>query len=109
MHEDDVVVAETIPPSPAVVHHQVDLFHMLGLVGSAPAQDLGLTARELVILQLLSHGVSSRGIARRLSISPRTVEKHLEHIFRKIHVNDRLNAVLVAQEVGLLSHSRHSA
>jgi DNA-binding NarL/FixJ family response regulator len=79
------------------------LFRDLGRGERAPAPDLELTARELAILELLSNGMSSRGIARRLSISPRTVDKHLEHIFRKIHVNDRLNAVLVAQDLGLLS------
>ncbi len=91
------------------VHHQVRLFNVLGLPRAAPAGDLGLTARELLVLQLLGAGHSARGIARQLATSPRTVEKHLEHIYRKIHVNDRLNAVRVAHEAGLLSRSPRSA
>lgn len=84
------------------------LFDQLGLARAAPERGFGLTARELLVLRLLRDGHSARGIARRLATSPRTVEKHLEHIYRKIHVNDRLNAVRVAQEVGVLSRSRNT-
>ncbi|PVZ52590.1 hypothetical protein C9424_19800 [Arthrobacter sp. H-02-3] len=62
-----------------------------------------LTAREMTIVTLLSQGLTAEGLARRLSISPRTVGKHLEHIYRKLDVRDRLMAVQTAHELGLLT------
>jgi DNA-binding CsgD family transcriptional regulator len=104
--DDDLVVARCIQPSLTALHHEVDLLDRLGLGQLSPGRCLGLTARELVVLKLLGGGHSTRSIARRLAASPRTIEKHLEHIYRKIHVNDRLNAVRVAQEAGLVFRSR---
>ena len=65
--------------------------------------DLGLTARETSVLALLAAGYPNRGIARRLGCAPRTVEKHLERIFRKLGVRDKLNAVRVAQACSLVA------
>jgi DNA-binding CsgD family transcriptional regulator len=100
--DDDLAVARNIQPAITAVHHQIDLFGRLGLGCDQPVRDLGLTGRELVVLGLLADGHSARGIARRLDSAPRTIEKHLEHIYRKIDVHDRLNAVRVAQDLGLV-------
>ncbi len=62
----------------------------------------GLTIREMAILTLLSMGLTAESLARRLNISPRTAGKHLEHIYRKLDVCDRLMAVQRAYELGLL-------
>jgi DNA-binding CsgD family transcriptional regulator len=62
----------------------------------------GLTIREMAILTLLSKGLTAASLARRLSISPRTAGKHLEHIYRKLDVGDRLMAVQRAYELDLL-------
>ncbi|MDD7933741.1 response regulator transcription factor [Actinomycetospora straminea] len=61
-----------------------------------------LTRREVAVLSLLADGFTAARIARTLSVSERTVHKHLEHIYAKLTVSDRLSAVLVAQELGLL-------
>lgn len=61
-----------------------------------------LTVREMAILTLLSKGLTAESLARKLTISPRTAEKHLEHIYRKLDVDDRLMAVQRAYELGLL-------
>ncbi len=66
------------------------------------AGDLGLTERELAVLTLLGEGLTAQAIARRLQTSPRTVQKHLEHAYRKLGVRDRLVAVQRAREAGLL-------
>ncbi|OAE01013.1 LuxR C-terminal-related transcriptional regulator [Arthrobacter sp. OY3WO11] len=63
----------------------------------------GLTLRERAILSLLSEGLTAESLGRRLNISPRTVEKHLQHIYRKLDVGDRLLAVQRAYELGLLT------
>ncbi|OHV29111.1 hypothetical protein BCD49_36590 [Pseudofrankia sp. EUN1h] len=65
------------------------------------AADAGLTDRETVVLALLADGLSPVAIARRLGISARTVVKHQEKIYRKLGVHDRVNAVLLAQRLGL--------
>jgi DNA-binding CsgD family transcriptional regulator len=68
----------------------------------ASARDAGLTGRELSVLVLLGQGCSAAGIARRLGCSPRTVQKHVGNIYRKLGVADRLTAVLEAQRRCLL-------
>ncbi len=67
---------------------------------------VALTGTEATVLALLAEGYTALGIARRLSNSPRTVHKHLEHIYRKLGVSDRLMAVQVAAD---LARARHPA
>jgi DNA-binding NarL/FixJ family response regulator len=55
-----------------------------------------LTRREREVLQLLSLGLPQHAIATRLYISPKTVATHIEHIFRKLGVHSRAEAVAVA-------------
>jgi len=55
-----------------------------------------LTDREIRVLRLAALGRTNRAIARALDISPRTVAKHLEHIYRKLDVTSRTSAVLAA-------------
>ena len=62
-----------------------------------------LTLREMGILTLLGKGATAEKMARQLRISPRTAGKHLEHIYRKLDVGDRLMAVQRAYELGLLT------
>ena len=62
-----------------------------------------LTDRELTVLRLLAEGETAAGIGRRLGISPRTVQKHLEHLYRKLGVGDRLLAVRAAIAAGLVA------
>jgi DNA-binding CsgD family transcriptional regulator len=68
----------------------------------ARAAHVGLTPRELVVLSLLAEGLTAAAIARRLRISPHTVTKHQENLYRKLKTSDRLMAVLIAQRQGLL-------
>jgi two-component system NarL family response regulator len=61
----------------------------------------GLTPREEEILKLLATGESNREIASRLFISEQTVKNHVAAIFRKLRVNDRTKAALLAVKLGL--------
>jgi DNA-binding CsgD family transcriptional regulator len=63
---------------------------------------VGLTQRERQILVLLGEGLTAQAIARRLTLSPRTVAKHQERMYRKLGTSDRLTTVLQAQRLGLL-------
>ncbi|WP_052436898.1 LuxR family transcriptional regulator [Georgenia sp. SUBG003] len=67
----------------------------------APAGPV-LTPRELLVLRGIAGGSTVSGIAARLAISPRTVHKHQENLYRKLGAVDRLSAVLEAQRAGLL-------
>jgi DNA-binding CsgD family transcriptional regulator/PAS domain-containing protein len=63
--------------------------------GAAP---LGLTAREAEVLSLVASGRTNAQIAEDLVISERTVQKHLEHVFRKLRVSTRTAAVALMME-----------
>ena len=62
----------------------------------------GLTAREVDVLRLLARGLSSKEIAARLVISPKTARNHIEHIYVKIGASNRAGASLFAMQHGLL-------
>ena len=61
----------------------------------------GLTAREAEVLVWIARGKSNRDIGEILALSPRTVNKHLEHIYVKLGVENRASAAAVA--LGVLS------
>jgi two-component system, NarL family, response regulator len=61
-----------------------------------------LTPRELVTLRLMADGHSNKEIATALSISERTVKTHLGHLFEKLGVTSRTEAVRVATRRGLV-------
>jgi DNA-binding NarL/FixJ family response regulator len=63
----------------------------------------GLTPRELEILELLADGQSSDEIAGDLFISSKTVATHIEHIFIKLDVHSRVEAVAVAYRDGFVA------
>lgn len=62
-----------------------------------------LTEREVEVLQLAGRGITNKEIADRLSISHRTVQAHLSHIFSKLEVGSRTEAVVLALRRGLLT------
>jgi ATP/maltotriose-dependent transcriptional regulator MalT len=61
-----------------------------------------LTAREIDVLRLLAENNTNPEIAQRLFLSTETVKVHLKHIFQKLGVTDRRQAVLRARELELL-------
>ena len=61
-----------------------------------------LTPRELSVLRLLANGHSNKEIASALTISERTVKTHLGHLFEKLGVTSRTEAVRVATRRGLV-------
>jgi HD-GYP domain-containing protein (c-di-GMP phosphodiesterase class II) len=69
---------------------------------SRPAQ---LTERELDVLRLIARGHSIKQIARHLTIAPKTVDSHIQHIYVKIGVSTRAAAALFAVEHDLLTQT----
>jgi DNA-binding NarL/FixJ family response regulator len=64
-----------------------------------------LTDREREVLLLIARGRSNQEISKDLSISPETVKSHVKHIFAKLGVRDRAQAVIAAYESGLARQS----
>jgi DNA-binding NarL/FixJ family response regulator len=60
-----------------------------------------LTSREREILDLIAQGHTNAKIAARLFVSPNTVRNHISHIFAKLQVADRAEAIVRAREAGL--------
>jgi DNA-binding NarL/FixJ family response regulator len=93
-----VVAGERVMAN-AVANRVLDM-----LTGSTTPKEFydGLTAREVEILKLLAVGHPNKQIARRLSISEKTVRNHVSHMYEKLQIYDRSQAVLYAVRKGLV-------
>ena len=67
----------------------------------APEHPAGLTSREVEVLELVASGMTSPKIAKKLFLSPRTVDTHLTSIYHKLGVNSRTAATRYALDHGL--------
>jgi DNA-binding CsgD family transcriptional regulator len=65
-------------------------------------KDLGITKRELEILELMAQGMSNREIAEKLFVSENTVKTHSSRLFDKLSAKRRTQAVQIAKEMGLI-------
>jgi DNA-binding CsgD family transcriptional regulator len=65
-------------------------------------ESLGISARELEVLELLAAGRSNKEIASRLDVSPNTVKTHVARLFDKLQVKRRTEAILRARELGMI-------
>jgi pimeloyl-ACP methyl ester carboxylesterase/DNA-binding CsgD family transcriptional regulator len=59
-----------------------------------------LTGREREVLELVASGLNNARIAARLAVSPKTVRNHINHIFSKLNVPDRAQAIVQARDAG---------
>jgi two-component system, NarL family, nitrate/nitrite response regulator NarL len=64
-----------------------------------------ITPREYDVLALLVEGASTKGMARRLGVSPNTVRTHVQNVLEKLQVRSRLEAVAFAVRYGLIAKS----
>src|SRR6202008_2158455 len=65
-------------------------------------EELGITPRELEILELIAQGMSNREIAEKLFVSENTVKTHSSRVFDKLGAKRRTQAVQLGKESGLL-------
>jgi DNA-binding CsgD family transcriptional regulator len=65
-------------------------------------QELGVTRRELEILELIADGMSNREIAEKLFVSENTVKTHSSRLFDKLGAKRRTQAVQLGKELGLI-------
>jgi len=73
--------------------------------GLPKANVVQLSSREVEVLQLIAEGEANKQIAESLSISIKTVEKHREHLMRKLDIHDTAGLTRYAIEVGIIESS----
>ncbi|MFE9812867.1 response regulator [Streptomyces sp. NPDC005227] len=91
--------------APTITRRLIERFaHRQESPQSGLRRDLsGLTPRELEVLRLLATGLSNAELADRLFLSPTTVKTHVGRILSKLDLRDRVQAVVLAYESGLIS------
>jgi DNA-binding NarL/FixJ family response regulator len=89
--------------APALVRRLIEDFVRRPPPGGRSPTDLGeLTERELEVLELIARGLANAEIAAQLFLSEATVRTHVSHIFAKLGLRDRVQAVVLAYETGLV-------
>ncbi|MFF0647627.1 response regulator transcription factor [Streptomyces tendae] len=61
-----------------------------------------LTRREADVLRLIAHGMTNAEISTELSVSESTVKSHVQHMFNKLELRNRVHAVIFAYEIGIV-------
>ena len=89
--------------APAITRRLIeDLVHRPPPGAGTPAELTALSPRELEVLKLIAQGLSNGQIAERLFVSEATTKTHVTHIFSKLALRDRVQAVVLAYESGLV-------
>ena len=89
--------------APAITRRLIEQF-VNRYSGGSPAAGLSeLSPREVDVLKLLARGLSNAEIAAKLVISGATVKTHVAHVLQKLRVRDRVQAVVIAYESGLIA------
>jgi DNA-binding NarL/FixJ family response regulator len=87
--------------SPAITKRVIKQF--IRMPQTTPPTELGdLTERELDVFRLIARGLTNAEIGRELYISDTTVKTHITHILQKLNLRDRVQAVVLAYESGLV-------
>jgi len=104
MHNHDTGTSADALLAPAITRRLVERFAGRSPDTAAINRDLSaLTPRELEVLRLLAQGLSNAELAAHLHLSEATVKTHVARILAKLSLRDRVQAVVVAYETGLVS------
>jgi DNA-binding NarL/FixJ family response regulator len=94
--------------SPGVTKRVIQQFSRLPRP-TPPVEFSELTAREQEVFRLMTDGLSNAEIAAALFISDTTVKTHITHILQKLHLRDRVQAVVLAYQSGLFAEGTDPA
>ncbi len=93
--------------APSVTSRLIEQFARTRALSSAPPPGLDeLTARELEVFKLMARGLSNAEIASSLVVSDTTIKTHVARLLSKLGLRDRVQAVVLAYESGLVSPGR---
>jgi DNA-binding NarL/FixJ family response regulator len=96
--------------APTVTRRLIEEFSRLGAAHRSRPQALDeLTPRELDVLKLLARGLSNAEIAAELVLGDTTVKTHVTHVLQKLGLRDRVQAVVLAYESGLVTPGKPPA
>jgi DNA-binding NarL/FixJ family response regulator len=102
-----VVAAGDAMLAPDVTRRLLDrVAARLPTVRARPSEIDELTDRERDVLQLVARGRSNSEIAQRLHVSETTVKTHVSHVLEKLGLRDRVQAVVLAYETGMVEPNR---
>lgn len=90
-HTETIVVREVSVPAPSTF-----------VLNAERLEKLGITKRELEILELMAAGLSNREIAERIFVSENTVKTHSSRLFEKLSAKRRTQAVQMGKQHGLI-------
>jgi DNA-binding NarL/FixJ family response regulator len=102
VHAVRVVSSGDMLLAPAITRRLLEEFVRRPLPGQRPAELGELTDRESEVLGLVARGLSNAEIAQRLFLGETTVKTHVTRILAKLHLRDRVQAVVLAYESGLV-------
>jgi DNA-binding NarL/FixJ family response regulator len=88
--------------APSATRRLIERFATAGLPTSGPEGMETLTPRELEVLRLLARGLSNGEIADELVVTEHTAKTHVAHILAKLGLRDRVQAVVLAYETGIV-------
>jgi DNA-binding NarL/FixJ family response regulator len=89
--------------APAITRRLVEQFVRRPPPGSRAPEELDtLSDRELEVLRLVARGLSNAEIAAELVVSEATVKTHVAHVLQKLRLRDRIQAIVLAYESGLI-------
>jgi DNA-binding NarL/FixJ family response regulator len=94
--------------APSITRRMIERFGRAPRAASAeavPDRLADLTSRELDVLRLMARGLSNAEIADQLVLGANTIKTHVAHVLSKLGLRDRVQAVVVAYETGLVSPS----
>lgn len=100
IHQLEVVNARL---QDALTLADADIEDRVPLIDTVHGRPAGITTREQQVLQLVAQGLSNEQVADRLGLAEQTVKGRLYIVYRKLHVRTRIQAVLLARDLGLVT------
>lgn len=88
------------PLSASIAIKTLNLLKQTASNRTTPQEDFGISDREMQVLTRMADGQTYQQVSDDLAISPKTVRNHIQNIYKKLHVNSKMEAVNKAREMG---------